>query len=397
MCPRFLPSALLLLLAPSLRAGSDASGKAPVPDLSSAAAPSRSHFRFSAGAGYRAMGGVEFETGSRSGREVLPFPRTALRGLRSQAGSATEYADRLYADGYVNQDGGTLADGSTWFWGYETTAQLSSAGTGSSLTFHGQSDSEERETRRVSDRDPGSWDTDPDGAVPVLGLDWSYDLTPRLSAGISLQYSFLGFDGAHSLSNFSARGTRVSQAVVLTDTYDLGTVIAPAAPWRGSLEGPGPLISNLPSSRVVSPGGVLDSERTSFFNRIQESLDVNLHTLSLGPTLSAKAGVADFTLGVGLSLNVADWSATHTETLYEQREDRSLKVLKRWAERSSGTDVLPGFYVQMAASVPLTRHLSLSGFGYYAWSRTLEARIGPSRFTVDPSGWTVGGSMDWSF
>lgn len=386
------------LLVPVLPAGENARGKSPLPDaLTEPAAASKSHFRLSAGAAQRSIGGIEFETGSRSGHENLPFPSSALRGFRSRAGSAASYADRQYEDGYVNQDGGTANDGGTWYWGYEKASQLSSSGSPSSLSFHGPADSVERESRSFSDRDPGSWETDADGAVPVIQLDWAYDLLPRLSVGASLQYSYLGFDGSHSLGNFSATQVRSSQAVTLTDTYDLGGIVAPAAPYHGTLEGPGAVINNRPVARSLQNGGILDASRITFFNHIEESLDVKLHTLAFGPTVAAKLGPVELALGSGLALNIADWEATHTETLYVRTGGGKAKVYKRWADRAADTDILPGIYLQAAATLPLTSHLSLTAFGNYDWSRALTGEVGPSQFRIDPSGWMAGGMLGWSF
>lgn len=388
--------ALSIILPPVAgRAGERApdSGKAPLPETPATEAPQRSHFRFSAGAAYRSIQGAEFFTGSRSGRESLPFPSSALRGIRSGAGAAGAYADRQYTDGYVFQDGGTAGDGSTWFWGYENPAQVA----GSRLSFHAPADSIDTSHSERGESDPGAWSTDDGGAVPVVSADWSYDLTPRLSAGFSLQYSYLGFDGGSGVSNFRALQVRGSQAVNLTDVYDIGEIVAPSAPYQGSLEGPGSLINNRPASRSLEKGGILDSSRTAFFNQIRESLDVRLHTLALGPTLTAHAGPVDLALGGGLALNIADWDASHRETLYRQSGTQQAKVYKKWSDQASGTEVLPGAFLQASASVDLGGAFRLTAFGNYDWSRTFSGQVGPSRFRIDPSGWMAGGMIGFSF
>lgn len=378
-------------------AGEDAPGKTPLAEVPPVNAVTGSHFRISVGAAYRSIDGVEFHTGSRSGRERLPFPASALRGMRSRAGAASGYADREYENGYVFQDEGTAKDGGTWYWGYDEASQLSGDGDARFLTFQGQGDSIRRESRSLSNRDPGAWETDGDGAVPVIQLDWGYDLSPGLTAGLSLRYSFLGFDGRQSLSNFAAGLERSSHAVRLTDTYDLDGIIAPSAPYEGGLEGPGAVIENRPTSRVLHETGQIEGDRTAFFNRIEESLDVKLHTLAFGPTLASRFGRVDLAFGAGLALNIVDWEATHTETLFRQNDGQSAKVYKQWTDRSGGTDVLPGVYIQVEAGVRLTERLSFTAFGQYDWSDTLTGGVGPSRFTIDPSGWTAGGMLGFAF
>ena len=73
----------------------------------------RTHFRISAGAGYRSIGEVRFSSSSRSGQMRLPFLATALGKGSPSTGGADSYADRAYLDGYVRQDAGTEKDGST--------------------------------------------------------------------------------------------------------------------------------------------------------------------------------------------------------------------------------------------------------------------------------------------
>ncbi|MDB6135150.1 MAG: hypothetical protein JWM59_3393 [Verrucomicrobiales bacterium] len=393
-------SGLLLLPPGSLLAGTEPPGKQPLVNLDATetAAPGKFHFRLGAGAAYRPLEGVEFSTGSRSGQERLAFPSTALRGMRSAAGSASGFADRIYNDGYVRRDGGTGNDGTTWYWGYENAAQLQSDSSGNRiLKYQGAGDSITRQSGSRRDLDPGVWEEDGDGAVPAIQLDLSWDIQPKLTVGGSMQYSYLGFDGARSLSNFSASQIRSSQATGIEDTYVLGDIIAPSAPYQGSLKGPGPLIPNTPASRSVRPGPELASSRTTFFNRIEESLDIHLHTLNFGPTAATRMGCLELAAGTGLALNIVDWDASHTETLYVRRDGRDAEVYRQWRDYSSGTDVLPGVYVQMAATLPVTRGVSLSAFGNYTWSRSLEAQVGPSRFHLDPSGWMAGGMIGCTF
>ncbi len=354
---------------------------------------SRSHFSINAGAAYRSIGDVRFLTGSQSGSVDLPFLASALGHTPASVGNANTYADRVYRDGNVHQDGGTPADGLTGYWGYQNASQLSA----NTLTFHGENPSAINGGGSRSNRSAGSWDTDGDGVAPVIQLDYSYDLRPNLSAGFSLQYSFLSFDGRQSGSNFSATQTESTTEANVTDTYETTGLVIPLSPYQGTLAGPGVLISNKPSSRSLGNGRLLDSSRVSFFNQIEESLDVRLHTLTLGPTLGTKVGRVGCSFGSGLALNIVDWTATHQETLYIQRDHGPAKIYQRWNDRASKTNVLPGIYVQGAASISLTDHFTFTVFGNYDWSRSLTGHVGPSHFTIDPSGWMLGGMFGYAF
>lgn len=390
LCAGFLPGLL--------PAGDLVAGKANAAPLLPAV-QDRTHFSIRAGAAYRSIGDVKFSSGSRSGTVRLPFLATVTGKRDGSTGSLETYADRTYQDGFVRQDGGTELDGSTWNWGYREASQVSADGTGEgqSLNFHGQASSRSRDAQSRSDRDPGSWEVDGDGTVPVIQLDWTYDLKPGISSGLSLQYTFLTFDGQQDLNSFNAFQTRTSHAVGVTDIYHVGDLVIPQAPYASTYEGPGPLIDNRPSNRQFSEGRLIDRSAVQFYNQIEESLDVRLHQFTFGPTLSTRLGVVQVAVGAGLSLNIADWEAGHTETLYVKRDRQPARIYKQWSDEAGGTDVLPGVYLQLAATLPLTPRLTLTAYGNHDWSRTLSGQAGPSSFHIDPTGWTLGGMIGYSF
>lgn len=171
----------------------------------------------------------------------------------------------------------------------------------------------------------------------------------------------------------------------------------PQAPYRNTYGGPGPLISNLPTRRSVHEGPELERSTVSFFNRVQESLEVKLHALSLGPTVAYETGPLHLVAGAGISVNIVDWDASWQETLYVRKDRQTARVYRAWEATSSGTKLLPGLYLQAAARVKLTPRCSFTAFGQYDWSGTLDGRVGPSHFYIDPSGWTVGGIIGISF
>lgn len=369
--------------------GKAPAGKAPPPPMQ---VPDRSHFRISAGVSYRTLRGAQFRTGSESQGVRLPFLAAVSGRGPSGAGPADEYADRDYHDGFVHQDGGTARWGDTWNWGYHNASQVR----GDGLVYHGEGGTRTTSGSTAHAADGGDWGLDATGAAPVVQVDWLYDVKPSLSAGLSLQWSFLGFDAQHSGSTFSASQWSGSRQVNVIDAYALGGVIPPQAPSFGSEEGPGPLINNIPSSRNTANGRLLEHDSVRFFNRIDESLDVDLNTLSIGPSVEINVGPVQLALGAGLALNIAGWDASHKETLHFVR-GRSTSVLKQWAYHESGTTVLPGGYVQAGLTLPLTPRFTITAFGRYDWSEQLTGSVGPSTFSVDPSGWSVGAMAGVTF
>ena len=397
-CSTFLTT-FLLVSDFAAGGGMPTAGKSPVEGEAPAMPPAppldRSRFRISAGAGYRSLDKVKFNSSSRSGGLRLPFLATALGRQSSSAGSSSDVVSRRYEDGFVDLDSGTARDGNTWNWGYDNPSQLSADG--SRVSFHGTGDSQLRTTRRSWNEEPESWQPDAESAVPVVKLEWEYDFNPRLRGGISLQYNFLGFDGGNAQQTFSATQSQSSQGYRLTDSYDTSSIIVPQAPYQNSYEGPGPLINNIPSFRSVNETALLGRNEVRFFNRVEESLDVKLHSLAFGPTFAVVTGPVDLLLGAGLSLNIADWEANHTETLFVKRNRQAARIYKQWSDSSSDTAILPGVYVQAAARVKLTQRFSLTAFGQHDWSDTVDGKVGPSAFLIDPSGWTLGGMIGYAF
>lgn len=348
-------------------------------------------FRFSAGWMYRSLGGVEFQPGSRSQSVRLPslFGSASLR--EPAIGAADGFADRLYDDGFVRVDQGTATDGSTAYWGYDSSSQVQ----GEFLDFHANGRRSEA-GGSSSYAAPDPWGFDADGGAPVVALDWSRAVGPRWALGVQAQWSFLGVDGNHEDTNFTATQSGAEYALGFVDRYALQGMIPPLAPYQGSPAGNGPLLDNIPASRSRSES-MQSGGQALFFNDLRESLDVEVHTLSLGPTLAARLGPSEVQLSAGFAANITQWDASHRETLQVSRDGGRATRLTQWEEHSSDTDILAGFYIQGAVSLPLTERLSLAAFGRYDWSQSLDGTVGPSSFSVDLGGWSVGALIGISF
>lgn len=378
-------------LASSLSAGE--SGKTPVlpPTEESAPAAARDHFQVSAGWMWREIGGVRFLSGSRSRTLLLPSLFGTAQLHDPGIGPAARFADRVYSDGYVGVDQGTANDGNTSLWGYENAGQVA----GDSLRFHGSGT--RQDVSRGRDAQPGGdWEGDEGGNAPVVQFDWWRQVSSRFSAGAQFQWSLLQLDGSQNSSDFSAWQRRESFGRSFTDVYDLHGIIAPQAPYSGAGLGLGPLLDNIPSAREFHESAS-GSDRAVYFNDIRQSLDLNVNTLSLGPTFACRTDRLSLQASAGFSLNIASWDAAQRETLYLSRNGGSATVVKEWRDHSSGTDLLPGFYLQSGATCQITPSISITGFGRYEWSDELEGSVGPSTFQADLTGWSAGVMVGYRF
>jgi hypothetical protein len=380
-------AALLAQHAPSLRAGDFRvpDGKNPVLSPSVFAPPRENQWRVSAGYLYRDLGNVDFHRGSRSPGFVLPRYFGGNRHSVPPIGGIDGVANRSYADGFVNIDVSGSTDGQTWFWGYDSNAQVS----GETIQFYhpGGRAREVSSYRQVEA--PGSFGDSIEEGGPYVQLEYMMGTNAVLSWGPQVGFSFIGFDNSSTRSDFAAGQSFVDFDVTTRDRFDLGGVIAPQAPYRGTFDGPGALIPNVPSERTSSRS-VADSGRIDFFNRVQESLDVDLYTFSPGLSVELRHDALYLNVAAGLAVNVVNWEAENKEILSVSRDQGKARVAREWRDRETGTDVLFGAYVQGTVGAQLTESVAVSAFARYDWNEKLEGSVGPSSFDVDLSGVSAG-------
>ena len=368
-------------------------GKDPLPVEPDFVAPQPSRWRISAGAIWRDIGDVRFNTGSHS--QHLRLPNLVGREFRhrpSAAGHAGTIGPRGYRDGFVRVDEGTGADGFTWNWGYENASQVQ----GDQLVYS-LSQGSQRTVSRHSSHTDGSWRDDSEFEPgPYIEIDRLFPITRRVSVGPQANFSLIKIDSERSSSTFAQRQASETRGFLLTDRFDLDGIIPPLAPYEGTLAGPGPLINNLPSLRNLSTFH-RDSRTAEFFNRVDESFDLDLFTVGLGGQVEYDHGPVFVQASAGLSLNIADWEASHRENLYVSRDGGKPEKYRSWGAHENGTDFLVGAYVQGKLGVQLTERLSVSGFARYDWNQSLTGNVGPSSFDVDLDGLSAGVVIGFTF
>lgn len=355
--------------------------------------PPQPQWRISAGTIWRDIGDVRFHTGSHSRNLRLPsLVGREFRHLPTAAGRIGEIGFREYGNGFVRTDAGTVADGFTWNWGYENALQIQ----GDQLVYS-LSGGSQRTISRHSSLSDASWQDDSDFEPgPFIEIDRLFPMTRRVSFGPQANLSFIEVDSQHSGSTFAHHQSSEKRSFLLMDRFDLGGIIPPLAPYAGSAAGPGPIISNHPSSRSLTSFR-RDQRSADFFNRVEESFDLDLFTLGLGAQVEYDHGPVFLQTSGGLTLNIADWEASHREKLYVSRNGGSAESYRSWSSHESGTDVLVGAYVQTKLGVQLTERLSVSGFARYDWTEGLTGSVGPSSFDVGLDGLSAGVVVGFTF
>ncbi len=308
------------------------------------------------------------------------------------AGPAGGYADREYENGGAVRIGSpTDQTGDTWNWAYNDASQISA----DSVQFRTDAGSSNT-INRGDESSSTSWNSDEtDSAGPYLSLDYLFDLTPHLAVGPQISFMFTGFDTGNRSNNFSAFQERRDYSNSLTDSYGLDGSIPPQAPYSGSFNGPGILLRNKPDSRHLTPQQT-GSERLNLMNEVQEKLDVDLYTFSIGPQFEYRYGRFYSRAGLGLALNIADVEASRSETLVLKKGGNQ-SVYRKWEGSKSETDLLPGFYLSLETAFCLSQQWSLSAFGRFDWNKDISGTVGPSSYTVNMDGWTAGIALSWQY
>lgn len=196
--------------------------------------------------------------------------------------------NRTYNDGFVGVDSSGNAGGLTWNWGYDQSSQIS----GDNLLLHSVSA-------------PGGISSSQDAGAN-MGAELTYDR--RIGRE---RWGSWGLEAAFNYTylTFDDNDPRSGPANLLTDSYPLGGIVPPLAPYAGSVNGPGPLIGDSPTRSLrVDPAGLSVSG--------DRKLDASLYGFRLGPygTFSL-ARYITLQLGGGLAIGVMDSRLAVSQTV----------------------------------------------------------------------------------
>jgi hypothetical protein len=200
--------------------------------------------------------------------------------------SAGGAVNRPYNDGFVNVDNSGNEGGVTWNWGYQNASQVS----GNNLLMHAN----------VIDGGNSTANNDPSAGFEISYVrdishaDWG-------SWGVKFAFGYSTID----IKNNQPQTTAVNQ---VTDSYSLGGIMVPQAPFSGSFQGPGPVIGSTPSrTSVPLPGGALITG-----NR---EMNASIYDFRVGPTADIElTDRLSLEVGAGLALGVVDSTFSFNET-----------------------------------------------------------------------------------
>lgn len=347
---------------------------------------------WSVGPVYRGDMEVKF-TGRSYVQEFGLHGANAYQQEPSGAASAAGYADRTYEDGFVNVDPGTVAsgDGLTWFWGYESPAQYNAAA--DTLSFAAGSGGARLRHSVVSSTDLRGEDTmDAWGIGASAGRDLM--TKGRVKVGIRVGGDVVwGIESTVRQSTYSERLSRETFSVV--DVYDLEGVVPPAAPYAGTLDGPGPLIANIPGRRAetVTGGSSWTAE-----NEVMLDLTIAIQELWVGPRVDVELAKGVTLFGTPyVSLTRVDARVERDEWFRAVYPDGRTDVLESWNDRKVDEELRFGVGVRAGARAQLSGPWFAELGVAYEKVDDLSIGIGPNNVEVDLSGYNVSAHVGRGF
>ncbi len=269
------------------------------------------------------------------------------------AGSAV---NRNYDDGYNrvditgNNHGGFIG---TWYWGYQSPNSVQ----GGELVLQSY--------RTLSNATSNNRDDGPQhGCEITYSRELYRDKSWRAGLEAALGYTHIGISDSATLKNTTYR---------TNDSFVLGGVVPPLAPYAGTFEGPGPVIGSAPSSRSVN---VLPRTATITGSR---DIDSDVFTLRLGPYVEVplyKKLSFLFSGGLTLARGTTEFTFRENVTISDPAYGVNLVGPTRIGSGSQ-TDFLVGGYVGGGLSYAVSKEISLvAGAQFQAAGQTVNHEKG---------------------
>lgn len=228
-----------------------------------------------------------------------------------------------YDNGFVRLDSTGNAGGLTSNWGYEDPAQYNPFG-GGTIAYSITNQIANGNTTDSDDLSSGFeffgyYDI---GDLPTLTLGGG---SARWGLKATLHYANI------SISNSS---TQTADFHRVTDTFGLNGVVPPLAPFSGSFNGPGPLISDTPTRSTTS---ILNGTTVTR----SRDLDVNVLALTVGPYLELPVS-SRFSVNLEGGLSLALISGDYN---FGSATTNPVSGTTTLSGKESATSILPGLSV----------------------------------------------------
>lgn len=262
--------------------------------------------------------------------------------------------DRTYAKGFVRRDASGNDGGKTWNWGYSEDSQVSlerevliqSGHTGTPYADSAdRSDDPQYGAELIYSRVLGD----------IAGAKWGFEL--------GINWTTFNVDDTSNLTGSIDE---------VTDEYAFNGVILPAAPYAGSFDGPGPVISDAPTRSTAAVATAVTGSR---------KLEGNLYGVRVGP-------MVDLPLGDWLSAQLSGgFAAGWLDADFRYSETASIASGASWSRvgEASSDEWVFGFYARGQLTVQVNDQLGIYGAVEYQGleDATIDAAEQSARVQLD--------------
>lgn len=217
----------------------------------------------------------------------------ALFNVKASVSRSTPLPNQLgyFDNGFVLPDVGGTASGLTWNWGYEDYSQVS----GNTLNYE----------RYLGLPDAGSFNDESDiapGGEMMFGVEFG-----QFAVGKKTWTWGAEMGGGYNLFEIGGTDTASGNTTYNTASYDTNGILLPVPPYRGTYDGPGPVIDLDPASTT--------STSSAASSTVDGTLESSLYNLKLGVWF-------DMPLTEKLDLSwSAGFSSLYADTQYKFTED----------------------------------------------------------------------------
>jgi len=301
-------------------------------------------------------------------------------------GAQDAFGNRVYDDGFVNTDPGTGNDASTWYWGYENASQYDSGD--QTMTYHASAGSSR--SRSVLYDEAVDADDDTEGVGIAVSAGRTIFSRGRFTLGLCGGLNALfGVGLSSSDSSFAERYHEARHTVV--DTYELGDVQAPGAPYdgpEGGYDGPGPLLPNEPSSKSRKTTGTSSWDA---WNEVQVETDLQIYELWLGVQLGCEVTERLSVYATPrASAGYLDADIDRSERLLADEGGGGV-VVGQWRDAVSDDDWVLGAGVSVGGRFDAFGSWSVGAFAAYDLVfDEMSVSIGPNIVDIDSGGVSAG-------
>jgi len=317
--------------------------------------------------------GVSWKVLNNVGVSFSKLGAASLNAIPPAAGGV----NHVYDNGFNNLDVTGNAGSLTWNWGYQNAGQYNPAG-GGSISMNIANAATRGTTSQTEDFNQG---------VELSYMFQFADMDISGSAdGMKAETNF-GLRAAFSYNRIDSSESSVTPytTTILTDTYALGGVIPPPAPYTGTFAGPGPLLSDTPARATTLGTGTITGS---------SSLKADVFQIKAGPYVELELAER-VSLGLTGGVTVAPIDSKYA---YSQTAVVPGILSQTTTGDNSRLAAVFGAYAEVSAAVRVVDSVEIFASAGYNYLKDFDVETNGNTATLQfGTAWTFDAGVAYSF